>query len=129
MAHFDPQAFEKLIFRQRVDLRRFTQDSPILPDVWLSYFSAREDKRVDLLLTPHRQSTAAELLANLRDGLNSYPPNVGKASDAPWQLANSGDAVAAKLTFDELIQVALTTTKTSKSQLKIHPYKAASAYL
>jgi hypothetical protein len=32
-------------------------------------------------------------------------------------------------TREELIQCALTTTQLSKSQLKAHPYKAASAYL
>src|SRR4026209_2789471 len=60
----------KLVFempdRSRADQRddktkRFTQDSPILPEVWLSggvEYCRPSDVRVDLLLTPHRDQTA-----------------------------------------------------------------------
>jgi serine protease AprX len=44
--------------------RRFTQDSPVLPEVWLRY-GEEPDARQDLLLTPHRNSSAAQLMAAL----------------------------------------------------------------
>ena len=44
--------------------QRFTQDSPVLPEVWLRYGEAPGEYQ-DLLLTPHKDSTAAELLTAL----------------------------------------------------------------
>jgi serine protease AprX len=44
--------------------RRFTQDSPVLPEVWLQY-GEEPDARQDLLLTPHQNSSAARLMAAL----------------------------------------------------------------
>ena len=51
----------ELVF-DTAEARRFTQDSPILPEVWLSggvAFCRSPYFRVDLLLTPHRLHTAA----------------------------------------------------------------------
>ena len=44
--------------------QRFTQDSPVLPEVWRSY-GEEPGKPQDLLLTPHKDSSAADLLAAL----------------------------------------------------------------
>jgi serine protease AprX len=44
--------------------QRFTQDSPVLPEVWLRY-GEEPGEYQDLLLTPHKDSSAAELLAAL----------------------------------------------------------------
>jgi hypothetical protein len=44
--------------------QRFTQDSPVLPEVWLRY-GEKPGESQDLLLTPHKDSSAAELLAAL----------------------------------------------------------------
>lgn len=67
---------EKLMFGTG-RARRFTQDSPVLPDVWLAYAGALEDDHVmrskrealELLLTPYRDAPPGvvrnELLARL----------------------------------------------------------------
>ena len=44
--------------------RRFTQDSPVMPDVWLAYGQSPEP--VDLLLTPHTGTTPGALAAELQ---------------------------------------------------------------
>ena len=44
--------------------QRFTQDSPVLLEVWRSY-GEEPGKPQDLLLTPHKDSSAADLLAAL----------------------------------------------------------------
>jgi hypothetical protein len=125
----------KLVFESPEDLtprrgprrgertRRYTQESPILPEVWLSggvAFCRAPDVRVDLLLTPHKDTTAATLAAELRRRLSSgrrpsdgEPAHetcgpLGRADDSPlsrptWSLAASQTAVAASLTFRELI--------------------------
>ena len=48
--------------------RRFTQDSPVLPEVWLRY-GEDPDARRDLLLTPHQRSSAALLMSALSERL------------------------------------------------------------
>ena len=101
---------EQLIFdRFRVRLR-YTQDSPIFPDVWLAYYDHLKELstfRADLILTPHRQSNAAELFLELSQSLHQES-NVKNARD--WQLASNGETVAASLTLRELLIVALPLT-------------------
>jgi serine protease AprX len=78
--------------------RRFTQDSPVMPDVWLAYGQSGDP--VDLLLTPHTGTSpgalAAELLARL--------PKAAR-------VAHSDTYVVAKLSFEDLISAALPLTK------------------
>ena len=104
-------------------LRRFTQDSPILPEVWLTAgleYCIDPNTRVDLLLTPHRDSTAAELGVELRKRLKEITPdalpvepeggNERLITRPVWTLSVSQTAVAVSLTLDELILVALPLT-------------------
>ena len=54
---------EELIFRGEAS-RRFTKDPPVLPDVWLAFgedYCRDRRARRDLLLTPHRDASAAAL--------------------------------------------------------------------
>src|SRR3954469_11650620 len=56
------------------ETRRFTQDSPILPEVWLSggvAYCRGPEVRVDLLLTPHKEQTAGILARAILDGLEA----------------------------------------------------------
>ena len=72
---------ERLIY-QGLGNRRFTQDSPVLPDVWIHY-GLQPNEPVDLLLTPTFDAKAPENhAANLRvaHGIVLY---FGK-SDAGW---------------------------------------------
>ena len=77
--------------------RRFTQDSPVMPDVWLAY--GQSPGPVDLLLTPHTGTTpgalAAELQARLPKGA---------------RVAPSDTYVVAQLSFEDLISQALPLT-------------------
>ncbi len=76
-------------------LRRYTQDSPVMPDVWIA-FGRDPDKRLDLLLEPHREAGAAALaLALQQTPLTAERPVMG--------LAYNQSHVAAALTFEELV--------------------------
>jgi hypothetical protein len=116
----------KLVFEMS-GTRRFTQESPILPEVWLSggvAYCRAPEVRVDLLLTPHKDQTAAILARAILDGLEvafatreyapagaAYGP-LGKSDDAPltkptWTVSVNQTTVAASLTFRELITCVL----------------------
>src|SRR5262245_34025276 len=54
--------------------RRFTQDSPILPDVWLVaglFYCADRAARVDLLLTAFQKGSPSEIAAVVRQRLDT----------------------------------------------------------
>lgn len=72
--------------------RRFTQDSPVLPDVWLR-FCERPEAPLDLLLVPHKDSSAAELMAALR----------GRLGPMARDLAYNDGYVVARLTVEQLV--------------------------
>jgi serine protease AprX len=110
---------EELIFGKEVG-RRFTQDSPVLPDVWirfgLEYTAAMPSKPVDLLFTPHRTTTPAELAVALRrrlarerssDGWKARHRDGSSAAD----IAYNQSAAVGRLYFDELIRVVLPMSK------------------
>lgn len=81
-------------------LKRFTQDSPIMPDVWLQY-GREPSAAIDLLLEPHAESSTAELArAVLRADHSAADP-------APLQLAYNASHVAVRLTFHELLRSVL----------------------
>lgn len=107
----DAIMMEKLIFSQLQSSIRFTQDSPVYPDVWMEYFKHSdkiEDYRADLILTPHHNSTAGELLMRLTEKMKEIK---GEQDEKEWIMASSGSNVVARLTLDELIRVALPMTK------------------
>ncbi len=81
---------------------RFTQDSPIMPDVWLAY-AKEPGTRIDLLLEPHARSTAAELARELH-------LRVADDENRRVRLAYDESRVAAALTLDELLRFALPLT-------------------
>jgi serine protease AprX len=116
----------ELVF-ETAEARRFTQDSPILPEVWLSggvAYCRAPYTRVDLLLTPHRLHTAADLARVLLRGLEisfvaddaeKAPPHLGPlgpSEDAPlarptWTVSVNQTTVACSLTLVELVTCAL----------------------
>ena len=77
--------------------RRFTQDSPVMPDVWLAYGQSPEP--VDLLLTPHTGTTPGALASELQARLSKGA-----------RVAHSDTYVVARLSFDDLISQALPLT-------------------
>ncbi len=90
--------------------RRFTQDSPVLPDVWLEYNKTGPDEPVDLLLTPYKNRQPSELYKKLRERLRAEDEiRPGKKGDR--RVTYNEAYVVAKLTLDEVIRVALPLTR------------------
>ncbi len=81
-------------------LKRFTQDSPVMPDVWLEYGRNPGDA-IDLLLEPHSSSSTAELTQAVLQA--DHTPS----DPAPIALAYNQSHVAAKLTFGEMLRSVL----------------------
>src|SRR6476619_6333589 len=81
--------------------RRFTQDTPILPEVWIGY-GAHEDvaQKRGLLLTPNSDSSVSELVTHLRASL----AQLRGVAPARIFLAYNESYVVAHLTFEELIR-------------------------
>lgn len=118
----DPSV-ERFLFGE-APARRFTQDSPILPEVWIAYFNDKNEfgARVDLLLNPHRRSSpgllkkeVSEQLKNFKQGKNTKFQNDSAysllASKDHLPLVYNESHVAAQLNFAELIFCTLPLTK------------------
>jgi serine protease AprX len=98
---------EELLYGKPNEERRFTQDFPILPDVWIAYAGATPGNRVSLLLTPHNRSSAAKLIQELRERLHEEPASA-KAGRA--RLLYNESVALADLSFEEMLRVALPLT-------------------
>lgn len=92
--------------------RRFTQDSPVLPDVWLEYaidptkkeepttrFDKDDPDAVDLLLTPFRDAKTGEVAGELRKRLPK-----GR------RVVYNQSTVLARLEFEDLVQSVIPMT-------------------
>jgi serine protease AprX len=111
----DREWIEELIYGSEIG-RRFTQDSPVLPDVWIAY---AEDPlaRHDLLLTPLRETHSGQLSLVLQrrvDGdrktrwWQTRYPSLGPSSPL---VAYNETTVSAWLSFEELVRVVLPLTR------------------
>ncbi len=112
---FEREHLDELIFGGPM-AQRFTQDSPVLPEVWLEF--AQKGKAVDLLLTPFQSASAtyitpgelskvlrARLAAERRKAVaRGYPPYKSRGL-AP--IAYNQSTVLARVWFDELVRVVL----------------------
>jgi serine protease AprX len=92
----DKEELRRLV-EERREADRFTQDSPVMPDVWLG-FADPEIEQLDILLTPTSGVDPAELAADVRDRL-------GDGTDA-W-IAYSGTYAAAYLSLRQLVYAVL----------------------
>jgi serine protease AprX len=109
---------EELFYGKPEQQRRFTQDFPILPDVWIEYGKA-PDTRVEVLLTPHNESDAPRMARALRERLETDRKMVEKGrgkktagaagKDRPRVLFNES-VVLASLSFRELLRDAVPLT-------------------
>ena len=83
---------------QKSNRSRFTQDSPILADVFVHYGLLRDKSQgLDLLLTPDWSKTPAEVSRELGVWLGEGD------DDARFQIAYNQSVVAVRLTFEELL--------------------------
>ncbi len=109
---------------------RFTQDSPIRPDVWMKYWerlaeSGESDPRVDLIITPHDGIAAGQVAVALEVLLAGKNPEYPKYSDsipgirAKCRLSYSRSAIQANLTFGQLLRAIVPLTVWWKSQTAI----------
>ncbi len=103
--HFKRSIVENLIYGAP-DTPRYTQDSPVLPDVWFGY-GRRPGEPIDLLLTPHVDSGAGALAVCLRDRLTAERKG-GRRGAA--DIAYTQSYVVARLYLDELVRLALPLT-------------------
>jgi hypothetical protein len=94
-----------LILLGPADDRRQLQDSPVLGDVWLAY-AADPAAIQDLLVTPHKSATAAQVARHLSERLTRTRINKEKRS----QVAYLQGIVAARLYVDELLRVIVPLT-------------------
>ncbi|MBV8858481.1 MAG: S8 family peptidase [Acidobacteria bacterium] len=100
----------------KTGFRRFTQDSPVLPDVWMAYGFA-PTAPADLLLTPTWGAAPGKLsnvLAARLAAERAAPrwKKVGRSEGAhDPEIAYNVSAVAVRLYFDEMIRVVLPMTQ------------------
>ena len=104
--------FENLVYYS-IDHRRFTQQSPVMPDVWIRY-GMDPDKRLEVIMVPDWNFTPIELAIELKDRLKKDRTNRQlqvfrsneKKSRSP-AVAYNQNVVVATLWFDELIRAVL----------------------
>lgn len=77
--------------------RRFTQESPILPDVWAYYLEQRADARARLLIVPWWGNPPFEVAKCMREGL-------GEASFGGTNTVYNRTMVASELTLENLVK-------------------------
>jgi serine protease AprX len=102
------EVLEDLIYGKRA-AQRFTQDSPVLPDVWIE-FSKNPAKPIDLLLTPYGENTPGMLCQAVLEGLDIDAEYSGIRSTyggGSPEVAYNQAVVVARLYLDELVRVAL----------------------
>lgn len=92
------------------DRQRFTQDTPILPEVWQRY-AARPAEPQDLLITPLESTSAVALLRRL---LAEQPNDDKRALRRDAHFAPLQSFLAAQLTFRQLIHYLLPRTVWSR---------------
>ena len=104
----------RILYPKDVGLRsrRYTQDSPILADVWIAY-CRNPESRQELLLTPHIDSSVGALVLALRERLKAEGSQLKDAN-----ILYNESHVLARLTFRELIRAALPLSSWWKKYLK-----------
>src|SRR5215207_6681901 len=121
----DRKLVEQLMFGTG-RVRRFTQDSPVLPDVWLEYAKGPGERLtgepeepgpfppVKLLLTPFRENYAGDIRRELRERLAAERgisgDNSGANSGEIPRVIYNQSTVAATLCFEDLVRAVLPMT-------------------
>ena len=117
----------KIIYGQG-PIQRFTQDSPVLADVWIAYAEDPESQQ-DLLLTPYQSALAVPNRGNSGMGMSLLTPGrlaqtlearlrqerrtarwkswKRRPTGGSYEIAYNQSTVAARLWFDELVRVVL----------------------
>lgn len=114
----DRQDIEAMFYGRPDQQRRFTQDFPVLPDVWIAY-GTKPGARQELLLTPHSRSDSGTAAAALRERLKKEQ-SAKAGGKSYWSREHGGDerprilfnesVVLAHFSFWELMRVAMPLT-------------------
>ncbi|HET8783002.1 MAG TPA: hypothetical protein VFM63_11335, partial [Pyrinomonadaceae bacterium] len=107
------EQLEDLIYRHD-GLTRFTQDSPVLPDVWFE-FGKNPNSRIDLLLNPHFEASPGRVAQVIERRLaaeqKSKTASKFKCGDQREpDIAYNQSTVVVRLCFHELVRVVLPLT-------------------
>lgn len=103
--------FENLVY-ETTDEKRFTQQSPVMPDVWIRY-GMNPGKRQELLLVPDRHFAPADLTRKLKKRLKTDSGNGltnlfrDQENHGSVGVAHNQNTVVATLWFDELVRSVL----------------------
>ncbi|HEV3038833.1 MAG TPA: S8 family peptidase [Candidatus Angelobacter sp.] len=92
--------------------RRFTQDTPILPEVWM-FFADDPDTSREVLLTPHSSSSIQQLVRELRERLAAERK---QDKDEIFIAYNESHALVS-INFSELIRAVLPLSSWWKESL------------
>ncbi len=112
------ELIERILFGADGTGHRFTQDGPVLPEVWVAY-AASPQRRIPLLLTPHYEIPAGQVARELLGGfvspgggLTDVDRNTARLPGASTEarVAYIDQLVAANLSYDELLNIALPLT-------------------
>ncbi|HEX2834279.1 MAG TPA: S8 family serine peptidase [Thermoanaerobaculia bacterium] len=120
VVNLDRSFIEKLMFGTG-RVRRFTQDSPVLPDVWLAYAGAVEDESVvpsrhgavHLLLTPFHETAPGTVRNELSKLLDSSAMKARKHfghDERSMPVIYNQTTVSAELYFEDLVRAVLPLT-------------------
>jgi len=104
-----PARLVDLVLLGPADDRRQLQDSPILGDVWMEY-AVNSASVQDLLITPHKRSTAAKVAALIDERLRKHRAIAGNAREHPNDVAYLQGLVATELDLVELLVVVVPMT-------------------
>ena len=104
---------EQLIYRN-AGPKRFTQDSPVMPDVWFE-FGKNPNGKVDLLLNPHFEASPGRVAKLLEDRLlieqkSETAAKFGCDEKGGYDIAYNQSTVVVRLCFHELVRVVLPLT-------------------
>ncbi len=104
---------EELIYRYD-GLTRFTQDSPVLPDVWFE-FGNNPSARIDLLLNPHFEASPGRVAQVIEERLAAEGKSKAASKfhcddDRDADIAYNQSTVVVRLCFHELIRAVLPLT-------------------
>ena len=103
--------FESLVYHT-IDRRRFTQQSPVMPDVWIRY-GLDPGGQLELIMVPDWNFTPVVLARELKERLKKDRTNeqlqLFRNSDEKSSafVAYNQNVVVATLCFDELIRAVL----------------------
>jgi serine protease AprX len=112
-----PELVEHILFGPEDD-RRVLQDSPLLGDVWTTYAVDPGIAR-DVLVTPHRQATAAGVAREIPKALRVHAaeraqaqvPQPAERPRVRAKVAYLQGLIGAKLYFDEVVRVLVPRTQ------------------